>query len=233
MNEITCHITKNTNIVIKTKTTQHSLNQPLFAVNWFSTKVSWLYHLYNFLASKSLQKIGGKPFFKGAIEKVMFSDSKLIRDFILIVEYPNGKQFKALLENTYFKLVSILRIGAVKKFSFGFTQKITATETTLKQSLKYVVHVFKGKEINLEKITQFKEIKQGEVHIKYSGVMIAELFKKGETNAMESIPNAIDGVIVFESVNEKYLEEMITSTNYTDYIKTLEASFIGTVNRIL
>jgi len=57
MNEIKCEITKSTNVYIKAKTPSVDLNEPLYAINWFSTKLEWMYHLYNFLASKSLKKV--------------------------------------------------------------------------------------------------------------------------------------------------------------------------------
>jgi len=60
MNEIKCEITKSTNVYIKAKTPSVDLNEPLYAINWFSTKLEWMYHLYNFLASKSLKKVFSK-----------------------------------------------------------------------------------------------------------------------------------------------------------------------------
>ena len=127
-NEIQCKLTKSTTVLIRAKTPEIALDEPLYAINWFSTKVAWLYHLYNLLASKSVAKVGGKGFFKGEITQTVLDEAQVARTLILIVRYPSGHQFKALMQRSYFKLVSLLRLQSVKDFSFGFTQKKISEE---------------------------------------------------------------------------------------------------------
>ena len=45
-------------------------------------------------------QIGGKAFFKGKITKTILDESKAARELILIVYYPSGNNFKALMIST-------------------------------------------------------------------------------------------------------------------------------------
>ena len=230
MNEIKCEVTKSINVFIKAKNADVNLNEPLYAVNWFSTKVTWIYHLYNILAKKSLTKIGGEGFFKGEIKKTILDEAQGKRDLILIVRYPSANSFKGLMQNTYFKIVSLLRMVAVKEFSFGFTNKQLGNDSSLNEGLCYVVHHFKT---NNETIyTRFNESLTNGVSIKYSGKMAAELYSKKEEEITE-VPNIMDGIVIYESKSEEPILNMIEGKQYQEIIKTLDSSYIGTVNRIL
>lgn len=233
MNEITCNVTKSTKVLIKAKAPEVDLNEPLYAINWFSTKLEWMYHLYNMLASKSVKKIGGKAFFKGKVTQTILDEKNKARELILIIKYPGGKGFKALMENTYFKIVSLFRMAAVKNFSFGFTQKQIASESSLKDSLAYAIHHFEVAAITPSFFSQFEKLLKNNVKIKYAGKMVAELVTKTKGKEDEHVPNIMDGVVIFESEKEKDILDIIASPEYQSLIKTLEGSYIGTLNRIL
>lgn len=233
MKEIRCNITKKTKVLIKANAPDVNLNEPLYAINWFATKMEWMYHLYNFLASKSVVKIGGEAFFKGKITQTILDEANNARELILIIKYPGGKSFKALLESTYFKLVSVFRMLSVKKFSFGFTQQQYVSNSNLNEDLAYVMHHFKASNIDASFYTQFENLLSTTVKIKYAGKMVADLVTKSRGKEDEEIPNIMDGIIIFESENESDILKLITSTAYQSLIKTLEASFIGTLQRIL
>jgi len=231
MNELICKITKSTNVLIKGRNLEVNLNDPLYAINWFSTKVEWMYHLYNFLATKSLAKIGGEGFFKGKITKTILDESSAKRELLLIVRYPSGVGFKNLMESTYFKIVSILRMLAVKKFSFGFTHKQVATDTPLHSEMYYVVHHFKTTNTNVYE--KFQVNLPNNVAIKYARKMVAGLFSQQLNQAEEQIPNIMDGIVIFEAKKEAYILKMISEDVYQSIIKELDSSYIGTVNRVL
>jgi len=231
MNEIKCEVTKSINVFIKAKDELNDLHQPLYAINWFSTKLEWMYHLYNFLASKSLTKIGGKGFFKGKITRTILDEKNSRRDLILIVRYPNGNSFKALMEGFIFKIVSLFRMAAVKEFSFGFTQKQAESNSSLNEKLHYVVHHFKI--IDEANYPDFNRFLTNEITIKYSGKMIAELENRTKGRETEKIPNIMDGIVIYESKSEETILKMIAKNEYQAIIKNLDSSFIGTVNRIL
>ena len=137
--EIRASVTKSTDILIRGINADINLKEPFYAINWFSTKREWLYHFYNFLAARSVIKIGGKAFFKAGVGETIIDDSgNGKRELLLIVRYPGGLQFKSLMESTYFKMVSILRILSVRKFTFGFTHKIEADKTSQKSDKLYI-----------------------------------------------------------------------------------------------
>lgn len=233
MNEITCNVTKSTKVLIKANDPAVNLNEPLYAINWFSTKMEWVYHFYNLLASKSVVKIGGKAFFKGKITKTILDEKNKARDLILIIYYPGGNNFKALMESTYFKVVSIFRMLSVKKFSFGFTQKQLVSDSLLTNNLAYVVHHFKAPEVTSSFFSQFESLLTENVKIKYAGKMVADLVTKTKDQEAESIPNVMDGIIIFESEKESDILNIIASPEYQSLIKSLGGSYIGTLNRIL
>ena len=230
MNEIKCNVTKSINVFIKAKDESVDLNQPLYAVNWFSSKIAWVYHLYNMLASRSVKKVGGEGFFKGKIVKTILDQNNSRRDLILIVRYPNGTGFKNLMENTYFKIVGLLRVAAVKKFSFGFTSKQMVSESSLKDNLYYVVHHFKT--TNKAIYTRFNELVNDTISIKYSGKMVAELYSKKNDKEVTEVPNIMDGIVIYQSKTEGVLLDMIAKSEYQELITTLDSSYIGTVKRI-
>ena len=43
----------------------NEIESPLFAINWFDTRIAIVYHLYNLLAASRVFKIGGKVLFRG------------------------------------------------------------------------------------------------------------------------------------------------------------------------
>ena len=94
------------------------IESPLFAINWFDTKIAIIYHLYNLLAAPRVFKIGGKALFKGKVQEVISGSTDLARDYLLIVNYPSGHRFLELLGDKLFQVMSVLRMAAVKRFSF-------------------------------------------------------------------------------------------------------------------
>ena len=94
------------------------IESPLFAINWFDTKIAIIYHLYNLLAAPRVFKIGGKALFKGKVQEAISGSTDLARDYLLIVNYPSGHRFLELLGDKLFQVMSVLRMAAVKRFSF-------------------------------------------------------------------------------------------------------------------
>jgi len=119
--EVRGKFSNNVDVFIRSVHSDANLDESFYAINWFSTKMEWLYHFYNFLAVRSVLKVGGKPFFKAKVTETLVDDNRGRRDLLLIVNYPNGKKFISLMESTYFKMVSIFRILSVKRFTFGLT----------------------------------------------------------------------------------------------------------------
>ena len=101
----------------------NEIESPLFAINWFDTRIAIVYHLYNLLAASRVFKIGAKALFKGKAQKTISGNPDLARQYLLIVNYPSGHRFLELLSDKLFQLMSVLRIAAVKRFSFVLHQR--------------------------------------------------------------------------------------------------------------
>ena len=101
----------------------NEIESPLFAINWFDTRIAIVYHLYNLLAASRVFKIGGKVLFKGKCQQTISGNQDLARHYLLIVNYPSGHRFLELLSDKLFQVVSVLRIAAVKRFSFVLDQR--------------------------------------------------------------------------------------------------------------
>ena len=101
----------------------NEIESPLFAINWFDTRIAIVYHLYNLLAASRVFKIGGKVLFKGKCQEAISGNEDLARHYLLIVNYPSGHRFLELLSDKVFQLMSVLRIAAVKRFSFVLHQR--------------------------------------------------------------------------------------------------------------
>ena len=99
------------------------LQNPLFAINWFDTRAAPIYHLYNFLAGPRAFKVGAKALFKGQHKDTIYGNPDLKRNFLLIVNYPSANNFLDLASDKIFQIFSVLRIGAVKQFSFIMHQR--------------------------------------------------------------------------------------------------------------
>jgi len=135
------------------------------------------------------------------------------------------------MENTYFKIVSLFRMLAVKDFSFGFTHKQTANDSNLNENLAYVIHHFKTTDKTI--YAKFNALLDNPIKIKYMGKMVAELFSQQTNEEAKQIPNIMDGIVVFEAQSEDIILKMIEKDAYQTIITTLDSSYIGTVNRIL
>ena len=232
--EIRAKVTKSTDVLIKGINPNINLTEPFYAINWFSTKREWLYHFYNFLAGRSVHKIGGKAFFKASVGETIIDDSgNGKRDFLLIVSYPGGRQFKSLMESTYFKLVSILRILSVRKFTFGFTHKIEAEVTSQKSdALHYAIHYFDTPQASTEIIQKIKELLPQHILVKYSGQTIANLFKQEKDKEAEQVPNLMSGLVLLQAAKEEELRTLFQSKAYNDILQQSGHNFIGLLNRI-
>ena len=99
------------------------VNGPLYAINWFDTRIAVIYHFYNLIAAPRVYKIDGKPLFKGKCKETIGGDPEMARQFLLIVNYPSGTRFLDLVSDRIFQLTSVFRIMAVKRFSFVFHKR--------------------------------------------------------------------------------------------------------------
>ena len=231
--EVRATVTSNVDVLIKATKPDINLDEPLYAINWFSTKVEWIYHLYNALAVRSVRNIGGRAFFKAKVKETILDEAKGRRDLILIIRYPGGQNFKSLMESTYFKIVSIFRVMSVSSFTFGFTHKIEAeTKSTKEDGLYYAIHHFKlNKEVDTFLIG-LKALLPDSISIKYTGNMVATLNKQEKGKDVEQIPNLMDALVIFQSSDEEALRSLFAKEEYKELRKELQSSHISLLERI-
>lgn len=233
MSEIIAKVSKSVKVLLKSSHTDIDWEQPLYAINWFSTKMTWMYNLYNLLAFRSVTKVGGRAFFKGQISEVVLDQQQTARDFILIVRYPNGHSFKTLIESTFFKIISILRVLSVKDFTIGFTHKRTIDHThKASDKLFYALHHFKSSDANEALLQQFESLPEAGIAVKYAGLMVAKLYSQREDKKPFQVPNLMDGLVLFEAQTKQQLAAMFASSNYQTLVGALDSSCIVYVNRI-
>jgi len=230
MIEIFAKINNKLSIVIKSEKENHSLQQKLIAVNWFDTRIEWLYHLYNILASRSVIKIGGQPLFKAKVSEDIVS-GEMKRNILLLVKYPNGNAFKNLLESKYFQLVSLLRIKAVERFTFSFTKALINTNFE-QTNIEYAIHHFKGK-VDLEKLLEAISRKLGKnIVIEYASYSFAYLNRKQNESSLEQVPSIIDNILIYSSDEKGRLKEWLSTDTYKNMFNSDFNNYVGILNRI-
>ena len=227
-------VTKNISVLLKSTREEKALNKPLYAINWFSTKVAWMYHFYNFLALPRVKSIGGKVFFKGKIYQSLHGEESDSRNLLLIVRYPSGKKFITLMKDFLFKAVSIFRILSVKDFSFGFTKKLFPfdNKTTLDKTQKYAIHHFKTKNFEEVDIIELQKILDDiDVELHYAGLINAKLYSQEKDKAQEQIPCLMDGILLFRSETLYCINRLFDSKAYQQFMAQFDSSYIGLVKR--
>jgi uncharacterized protein (DUF1330 family) len=226
--------------LIKSTKEDADFNRPVFAINWFNTNPKWMYNLYNLLAARSVFKIGGKVFFKGEVIKTFQGRDEDARNMLLIINYPSAFNFLELAKDRYFQLVSIFRIIAVRKFSFGFTERLSgekALENTVSnfdKSKAYAVMHFKSGQLLSNFLPPLKFIAESsDSRIHYAG-QVSSLLYSGNKNGEEmQVPCLLDGIILLEGDSNARLEAMMTEPIFQKLITQFDSSYIALVKRTL
>jgi len=229
---IQAKITNNISVFIQSVDQKFSLNQPVYAINWFNTRMLWLYNFYNLLAAISVNKVGGKPFFKGRVKKTLYGSDEFRRDILLIVNYPGANSFKNMLENTYFKIVSLLRMLAVKEFTFGFSRRTDLRNNKVSpcDNGAYAIVHYRG-ESNIDKKISLITVKMG-IDICFSGRITSLLFSGNESEVKEQVPCLMEGVFVLKADTNLQLEKALSTDEFQTIIQQTISSFVATLERI-
>jgi len=228
----TVSITKNISVSVKENNRGSDLNQALYAINWFNTKVGWLYKFYNMLAVGSVLKVDGKPFFKGKTDRILMGDSKLHRQLLLIVRYPNANSFLKMISGKYFQMISLLRQGAVKDFTFGFATKRSKAKWKKKvEHLQYVLHHMQYDTLDLISIEKTLEESKTKARIFFIGEVNAHIHISND-DKLQQAPCIIDGLLLFETEDLKQLENFLLGAEYQKMVSNASHSSLTTVKRI-
>ena len=155
------------------------------------------------------------------------------RQVLLLVKYPAPVNFRNMLENTYFKLVSIVRVVAVKEFSFCLSHIVDEAQIAQKtnDSEHYGVHHFRGNASTLEVIRS--SLANWEIDIAFSSMKSHELYKVTGKNDAVPVPVVMDGIVLFKCKDEETLKRIVESKVYQACIQQSQSSFVGLYKRCL
>ena len=227
-------VTKRTNLVVQGS--KQALDNPLFAINWFDTRAGWLYQLYNYLSAGRLYKIGGKVFFKGKVTRMIAGDALLARRYLLIVNYPSAEHFLDLAADRFFQFFSVLRIIAVKNFSFVMHQRIEGRQLMSDQhqrwaaSNAYVLLHFKTDEPLADVVSTLREIASDEsIHVHFSSQQAATLAVQSGSDPIQSVPFVTQNVVIIEASQASELAELVDGKKFRQLTSSFQGFFAGTV----
>lgn len=232
----TVQITKNLEISIISAGPDYSLDESIWAINWFNVKSKRLYDFYNIITDSNIKKVRGRFFFKGRLKKWLLGEMKDEREMLLIVTYYKAYDFLEMIMNKTFQLKNIVRKLSTKDFTFGFTKRIDDGEPPKIKSiyegkLIYMVHHFKNNHqlIDSKAIKEYAATKDIFTH--FSGIKSALICSKKTGEQLKTAPFLMDGILIFGAFESSQFDEFIASDFYQDFISQNKSNYIGLFNR--
>ena len=212
-------------------------DETVYAINWFNTRSALVYDFYNFLAVRSVRKIGGGPFIKCKLKRVLLDDDHLRRDVLLIVKYPSLVNFRRMLESTMFQLVSLLRTAAVSDFTFGFTKRqdegADLPPHNPKAPSESVIAVIQySGEFDSETLYRLLD-KHADIDLYYSGLIGGEIGTGKMSDVCNKVPCIISGIYVLKAESADIFERLIETSDFQSLTQTPKQIYAGLYNRIL
>ncbi len=230
-------------IKVRITAVDHELakDQAVYALNWFDTRWLWLYNLYNILATRSVLKVAGVPFFKARVDRTLYGKAEDRRAVLLIVRYPGLVSFKNMMESRYFQIMSIVRGIAVKEFTFGLSTRCDVNDrnqfdvqTSIENKGVYVVHHFSQGELsNDEVISLAKDIaNQSNVDVSFASKVSARLYSQKNDETPVPVKTIMTGCLVFQTDSQINIDKMLEKQTYQSLITKTGSSYIATLKRI-
>ncbi len=222
---LSTNISATEKVVIKPVLENFDQNAQLCAINWFDLRHPWLYTLYAALATRYVRKVSGKLCFKGKLVKRLEGPAEQQRDNLLIVRYPTARSFLDLVDYKVFQIVSVLRLAAVRKFCFGFTENILvkthlsgAKDSSFTKEQFYLVHHFQGdaKWLNDNRRTVFATAQRYRLETYFCGLTNASIVRE-KTGKQQSVDFFMDGILLFAADSTDAVETFIRDDVYTAF----------------
>jgi len=206
---------------------------PLFAINWFDTRLSVLYHFYNSMAASRVFRIGGKVFIKAKVGEQLAGDSTMKRQFLLIVNYPSPEAFLNLTGDLVFQVISLMRTAAVKRFSFCLNKRYEDPQLLKTrfqdhdETKKYAVLIFKG-----DFAEDLRALAKGQsIELLFSSERALTLaVKKGEI--VEGNTAITEKVFLLRADDEEPLETFFSASEFIDASSSWEDFFAAHLHPI-
>ena len=247
-NHIERNVTRKMRIRIRGE--EAALQNPLFAINWFDTRAAPIYHLYNFLAGPRAFKVGAKALFKGKHVDTIYGNPELKRNFLLIVNYPSANNFLDLASDKIFQILSVLRIGAVKDFSFVLHKRHQGEQLLTdrlpkgdKQGSYAVVQLSEssGAASGADLAAEVGALaKQHNVEMFFAGSAAGRLSTVGQDDKETALLAITERTFVFSATSDAILKDFIVSQEFQSLIgigesSTLESApvFAATLKRLM
>ena len=220
---------------------QTALEEPLFAINWFDTRVAPIYHLYNYLAASRAFRIGAKVFFKGETGEPFAGDSDLGRRYLLIVNYPSGERFLDLMADRVFQIIGLLRTLAVRRFSFvlhrriGGEQLLGARTQSWEKATRYAVlhfHQGEGADATRAPRERLQEIAQRHrVGVHFSSRRAVTLSVAKGDSPPEPTPYVTENILLFEPGDAGRIAEFFADPGFVDLSASWQGFFAAPIRR--
>jgi len=198
----------------------------IYAINWFDLKTPWLYRLYGLIAYRYVRKVSGRLCFKGNLIRQIAGPTEHRRENLLIVCYPGARKFLDLLHFRAFRLASALRLLAVRKFVFGFTENIIqksdsndAHDHQFSKQQVYLVHHFRGDThwLRDKHLSLFEEVQRHRSQVYFCGLTNAHIARE-KSGHQQSPDFFMDGILVFAANSAADVENVISDTLYTNFM---------------
>lgn len=212
-------------VLIKPVVEHFDENAELCAINWFDLKTPWMYRLYGLIASRFVRKVSGKLYFKGTLVKQLEGTQDQQRENLLIVCYPSARKFLDLIDFKIFQIVSGLRLAAVKRFCFGFTENMLeksdstgASDPTFSTQSIYLVHHFQGDDNWLRDHRQelFTSARQHHMRIYFCGLTTAHIVRE-KSGQHQNAEFFMDGILLFAANSAVDIENFTRDDLYTTF----------------
>lgn len=230
--QLHARISADSSVYIRALDDSIAADQSVYALNWFDERSGWLYDLYNWLAAASVRKVGGRPFFKGRVQQVLYGEPPERRETLLIVRYPALTAFRDMLQNRYFQLVSLLRLLAVKRFTFAFSRRLDeAGDFSADDARKvYALHFYRGESSLPDAVLPLAS--EYDIRLRFAGRVKALLWYGDTRQLREQVPNLMQVAMLYEADSVGQLRQMIVEPRFEELTVACEATFIATLNAV-
>jgi hypothetical protein len=204
---LTQKISNDLNISIISAGPEYNLVDPVWAINWFNVKSKWLYDLYNYMAISHVISVSGSPFFKGRLIRRIEGFDIDERELLLIVNYPSPNAFLNMVKSKLFQLKSIIRISAVKDFTFGFMSRqdngdtLQRKDSDYERNLIYLVHHFKNNSIKVDAVNIKEKAALFDIFTHFVGTKSHIIGQIKNSNQLKTTPFIMDGLIILKNHN--------------------------------
>lgn len=217
-----------------------AMAHPLYAINWFNTRVAWVYHLYNLLAAGRLRRVGGRPFFKGTVSEMLAGNGAMARQHLLVVNYPSAERFLELAADRVFQLTSVLRLLTVKDFSFVFHQRRDDGQKQPVESLHWekshafaVLHFSSPQPVEAVVTALQATCETNRIRILFAGHRAVTMNVRGGGANEEKLPFVTENTIILESNQSDALRQLFTEEHSQRWKTGLSDFYAALVDRTL